>query len=171
MLQLDATHDPSGRSRVPGANGHSEFPIQNLPLGVFSLRGGDPRGGVAIGDAILDLRAALAEGLLTSEAARAAEAARGPDLNELFSLGERPRRALRSRLSQLLSNDSSEMSKVELCLVQTSQCTLHLPSRIGDYTDSASTTRQISENSFVPTIRCSRTTNTFRSAITAALPA
>jgi len=135
MLQLDATHDPARRSWIPGADGHPEFPIQNLPLGIFSPPGGEPRGGVAIGDAILDLRATLAEGLLTAEAARAAEAARGPDLNELFSLGEKPRRALRSRLSQLLSHDSSEVNKVERCLVQAAECTLHLPSRIGDYTD------------------------------------
>ena len=135
MLQLDSTHDPARRSWVPGADGHPEFPIQNLPLGVFSPPGGEPRGGVAIGDAILDLRAALAEGLLTSEAARAAEAARGADLNELFSLGEKPRRALRSRLSQLLSHDSSEVSKLERCLIPTAECDLHLPSRIGDYTD------------------------------------
>ena len=135
MLQLDSTHDPARRSWVPGADGHLEFPIQNLPLGVFSPRSGEPRGGVAIGDAILDLRAALAEGLLTSEAARAAEAARGADLNELFSLGEKPRRALRSRLSQLLSHDSSEVSKLERCLIPIAECDLHLPSRIGDYTD------------------------------------
>src|SRR6266852_177988 len=135
MLQLDSTHDPARRTWVPGADGHPEFPIQNLPLGVFSPRSGEPRGGVAIGDAILDLRAALAEGLLTSEAARAAEAARGADLNELFSLGEKPRRALRSRLSQLLSHDSSEVSKLERCLIPIAECDLHLPSRIGDYTD------------------------------------
>ena len=98
MLQLDSTHDPALRSWVPGANGHLDFPIQNLPFCVFSPPDGEPRGGVAIGDAILDLRAVLAAGLLTSEAARAAEAARGRDLNELFSLGEEPRRALRSRL-------------------------------------------------------------------------
>ena len=135
MLQLDATHDPARRSWIPGADGHPEFPIQNLPLGVFSPPGGEPRGGVAIGDAILDLRATLAEGLLTAEAARAAEAARGPDLNELFSLGEKPRRALRSMLSQLLSHDSSEVSKLERCLIPVAECDLHLPSRIGDYTD------------------------------------
>ena len=58
-----------------------------------------------------------------------------PDLNELFSLGGKPRRALRTRLSQLLSSDSSDISKVERCLVQTAECELHLPSRIGDYTD------------------------------------
>ena len=78
MPQLDATHDPGRRSWVPAADGHSEFPIQNLPLGVFSPPSGGPRGGVAIGDAILDLGAALDAGLLTSEAAYAAEAARDP---------------------------------------------------------------------------------------------
>src|SRR5258706_6247024 len=135
MLQLDSTHDPALRSWVPGANGHLDFPIQNLPFCVFSPPDGEPRGGVAIGDAILDLRAVLAAGLLTSDAARAAEAAGGSDLNELFSLGGKPRRALRSRLSQLLSHDSSEMGKVEGCLIPSAERTLHLPSRIGDYTD------------------------------------
>jgi fumarylacetoacetase len=135
MLQLDSTHDPALRSWVPGANGHLDFPIQNLPFCVFSPPDGEPRGGVAIGDAILDLRAVLAAGLLTSEAGRAAEAAAGPDLNELFSLGGKPRRALRSRLSQLLSHDSSEVNKLERCLIPTAECDLRLPSRIGDYTD------------------------------------
>src|SRR3954462_3104969 len=116
MPQLDATHDPDRRSWVSAADGHSEFPIQNLPLGMFSPPGGGPRGGVAIGDAIVDLGAALDAGLLRSEAARAAEAGRGSDLNELFSLGAKPRRALRSRLSQVLSNDSPDRSKVEQCL-------------------------------------------------------
>src|SRR3954467_14335857 len=115
MPQLDATHDPDRRSWVSAADGHSEFPIQNLPLGVFSPPGGAPRGGVAIGDAILDLGAALDAGLLRSEAARAAEAGRGAELNELFSLGAKPRRALRARLSQLLSSASSERSRVESC--------------------------------------------------------
>jgi fumarylacetoacetase len=135
MPQLDFTHDPALRSWVPGADDHSDFPIQNLPFCVFSPRCGEPRGGVAIGDAILDLGELLAMGLLNSEAAHAADAARGPDLNELFSLGGTPRRALRSRLSQLLSSESSEISKVERCLVRSSECALHLPSCIGDYTD------------------------------------
>jgi fumarylacetoacetase len=134
-MQLDPTHDPARRSWVPGADGHPDFPIQNLPFCVFSSPDGEPTGGVAIGDAVLDLRAVLAAGLLSSDAARAAEAARGPNLNELFSLGGKPRRALRSRLSQLLSNDSSETSAVQRCLVRTAECILHLPARIGDYTD------------------------------------
>ena len=66
-------NDPQLESFVD-VTADSHFPIQNLPSCVFSPPDGEPRGGVAIGDAILDLRAVLAAGLLTSEAARAAEA-------------------------------------------------------------------------------------------------
>ena len=54
---LDETHDPARTSWVASANGHPDFPIQNLPLGVFSPEGGEPRIGAAIGDMILDLGA------------------------------------------------------------------------------------------------------------------
>ncbi|MEQ1774673.1 MAG: fumarylacetoacetase, partial [Burkholderiales bacterium] len=56
--KLDETHDAKRRSWVASANGHTDFPIQNLPLGVFSIRGDTPRGGVAIGDDVFDLKAA-----------------------------------------------------------------------------------------------------------------
>jgi fumarylacetoacetase len=78
MTGVDETHDPSRRSFVSSANGHSDFPIQNLPFGVFSDAAAQPRGGVAIGDRIVDLRAAAARGLFSGEAARAAQAASGP---------------------------------------------------------------------------------------------
>ena len=71
---IDETHDPRRESWVASARGHAEFPIQNLPFGVFSLRGGAPRGGVAIGDKIFDLRAGLEAGLFSGDAATAAEA-------------------------------------------------------------------------------------------------
>ena len=58
MSAIDETHDPRRQSWVASANGHSEFPIQNLPFGVFSPPGGPPRGGVAIGDMIFDLASA-----------------------------------------------------------------------------------------------------------------
>ena len=101
MAQLDHTHDPKLESWVVSANGHSDFPIQNLPLGIFSPGGGAPRGGVAIGDRILDLSAALAADLFTGEAARAAEAASGSVLNPFLALRAGARQALRARLSEL----------------------------------------------------------------------
>jgi fumarylacetoacetase len=129
----DATHDPRLRSWVTSADGHADFPIQNLPLGVFSPPGGEPRTGVAIGDAILDLAAAA--GLLSDEAGRAAAAAAGPTLNGLLGLGVGPRRALRARLSQLLAHGSPERGEVEPLLHRAADCAMHLPAAIGDYTD------------------------------------
>ncbi|MBF9235681.1 fumarylacetoacetase [Microvirga alba] len=135
MAQLDQTHDPKLESWLLSANGHSDFPIQNLPLGIFSPRGGIPRGGVAIGDRILDLLEALAAGHFTGEAAKAAEAACSTTLNPFLALGAGPRQALRARLSELLAQGSAEQSRVETCLHLASECVLHLPACIGDYTD------------------------------------
>jgi fumarylacetoacetase len=84
---------------------------------------------------VLDLAAAHAAGLLSGEAARAAEAAAGGALNALFALGTGPRRALRARLSELLAEDSSHRAKVDPCLHPAADCALRLPARIGDYTD------------------------------------
>ncbi|MFC7737057.1 fumarylacetoacetase [Roseomonas sp. GCM10028921] len=124
----DATHDPALRSWVSSANGHGEFPIQNLPLGVFAPPGGAARVGVAIGDMILDLAAAP-----VAEDVR--EAAAGSSLNALFALGAAPRRELRARLSALLAEGSGRRAALERHLHRAADCALHLPARIGDYTD------------------------------------
>ncbi len=127
---IDATHDASRQSWVASANGHAEFPIQNLPFGVFSPLGDRPRGGVAIGDAILDLEAAIPH--LGRAARAAAEAASGATLNPLLALGAAERRALRAALADLL--DAAAPARPDL-LHRAADCTLHLPARIGDYTD------------------------------------
>ncbi|TNC05872.1 fumarylacetoacetase [Methylobacterium terricola] len=134
-MTIDHTHDPAARSCVPGADGHPDFPVQNLPLGVFSVGDGARRPGVAIGDHLLDLAAALAAGLLTGEAARAVAAAEGGDLTGLLALGAGPRRALRAQLFALLSADSPDRDRVPPLLHEAASGTLHLPARIGDYTD------------------------------------
>lgn len=131
----DETHKPNARSFVASANGHPDFPIQNLPLGIFAPQDGTPRGGVAIGDMILDLDAVLAAGLLDGAAEEAAAAAEGGTLNEMLALGATPRRALRARLFALLSEGSAERVRLERLLHKAADCTMHLPARIGDYTD------------------------------------
>src|SRR5712671_4352941 len=139
MSVIDETHDPRRESWVVSARGHDEFPIQNLPFGVFSPAGGAPRGGVAIGDAIFDLPAGLEAGLFSGEAARGAEAAAGATLNPLMALGSGPRVALRKRLSTMLSADNPERAKIEALaprlLHNAADCTMHLPAAIGSYTD------------------------------------
>ena len=131
----DATHDPKRMSWVASANGHAEFPIQNLPFGVFSTHGGVPRGGVAIGDSILDIGAALEAGLFSGAARDAAEAAVGPVLNPLLALPANARTALRRRLSDILAADSDVRGMASRLLHDAAACTMHLPATIGDYTD------------------------------------
>jgi fumarylacetoacetase len=138
-LLIDETHDPKRSSWVASAQGHAEFPIQNLPLGVFSTRGGSPHGGVAIGDKIFDLQAALNAGLFSGEAMGAAQAAAGATLNPLMALGSGARLALRKRISSLLSADGPERTQVEglagKLLHDAAACTMHLPAAIGAFTD------------------------------------
>ncbi|MBU8539688.1 fumarylacetoacetase [Falsiroseomonas tokyonensis] len=124
---LDATHDAARRSRVASANGHADFPIQNLPLGIFAPPGGAKRAGVAIGDSILDIASAP----LTGVAAEAVATMADGTLNGFFAMGAAPRQALRAQLSELLA----EGSDAPLELHDAEKCTLHLPVRIGDYTD------------------------------------
>ncbi|GGB29123.1 fumarylacetoacetase [Sphingomonas metalli] len=126
---IDETHDPDLRCWVESAAGHAEYPVQNLPLGIFAPAGGAPRPGIAIGDRILDLQAVAA--LLPDAPARALG---GATLNPLFALPAADRRALRRRVSALLS-DEGQRDVVEPALHRAADCTLHLPAAIGDYTD------------------------------------
>ncbi len=128
---IDETHDPSRASWVASANGHADFPIQNLPLGVFSMAGGEPRIGAAIGDMIVDLRGLAETGLMDD---RWLAALMRPSLNEWFARGPKAARALRRLLSDLLSGEA-QRGAVEPHLVPQGEATMHLPCAIGDYTD------------------------------------
>ena len=136
---IDATHDPARTSWVASSNGHSEFPIQNLPFGVFSTQGGRPRGGIAIGNAVFDIAAALEAGLFSGTSREAAEAAAGHTLNPLLALSAGARRALRQRVSDVLDAKGAERTRLEplgpRLLHDAAHCTLHLPATVGDYTD------------------------------------
>ncbi len=132
---LDETHDPARISWVASANGHPDFPIQNLPFGVFSPPGGRARGGVAIGDRILDLSLAARSDLLIGPAKSAAEAGAGSTLNPLLGLAPAARRSLRHRLSELLAQGAPDQAEVETWLHAAPDCVPHLPAAIGDYTD------------------------------------
>ncbi|HEY2152492.1 MAG TPA: fumarylacetoacetase, partial [Vicinamibacterales bacterium] len=135
-MDIDATHDPALRSWVISANGHADFPIQNLPFGVFST-GRNPvrRGGVAIGDEILDVGATARAGLFEADAAAAANLAARDQLNDFMRLGAEPCRLLRARISELLSEGAPERSQIEGMLHRAGDCSMHLPAAVGDYTD------------------------------------
>ena len=127
------------RSWVESANGHSDFPLANLPLGIFSRDGDQPRGGVAIGDYILDLRAACEASVFDGQALEAAKAASISSLNTFFALGAPARKALRGALLDLLGEGSAQRERLqgmgESLLQPMDRCQMHLPAKVGDYTD------------------------------------
>ncbi|HEX7781255.1 MAG TPA: fumarylacetoacetase [Sphingobium sp.] len=129
--QTDETHDPARKSWVTSAQAHSDFPIQNLPFGVFSLQGDERRIGVAIGDMVLDLHACRSRGLLPSTGG---DACLDDSLNRLMALSPAERSDLRRAISRLLS-DSSFADQLSRDLHPAADCRMHLPARIGDYSD------------------------------------
>jgi fumarylacetoacetase len=141
-MSIDPTNDPALRSWVQTANLRgADFPIQNLPFGVFRRAGTReaPRVGVAIGAAILDIAACLAAGLFDDDSAArtAAAACAMPTLNELMSRGPSARRALRQALSALLADSVAAHRRqiAEHALIPQHEAELFLPAQIGDYTD------------------------------------
>ena len=137
---IDETHGPALKSWVESANApKTDFPIQNLPLGVFRTSGTElNRIGVAIGDSILDLRACLERNLLVGMPTRILSACGDPTLNSLMACPDIERRALRHRLSHLLRTEGAQVTAKPHAgevLVAQRDVRMALPARISDYTD------------------------------------
>ena len=128
---IDETHDPARPCWVATAAGHREFPIQNLPLGIFSDRHAKRRAGMAIGDFIFDLWGACAAGLLDGFDR---EVLAAPTLNPLLASREESRLALRRMVSTVLS-DARYKEEAQPLLVNAAEAVLHRPASVGDYSD------------------------------------
>jgi len=138
MTDLNQTHDPELASWVESANAPgSEFPIQNLPLGVFRRRGSNepPRVGTAIGDQVLDIGAARSLGSLGA----AADACAAPVLNPLMAMGQPAWSELRRALQSVLARDGefagAARPRAADLLVPMREAELFLPADVGDYSD------------------------------------
>ncbi len=141
---MNPTNDPALKSWLESANAPGcDFPIQNLPYGVFTRNGdqtrGGPRLGVAIGDQILDLKETVETKLLNGISPEAACALCAASLNDLMKLGKNTWHAVRVAISKLLREDNATLrdnaALREELLVPMSEATMHLPVKIGDYTD------------------------------------
>ncbi|MEO8013665.1 MAG: fumarylacetoacetase [Polaromonas sp.] len=138
MTPLNETHDPALRSWLASAHqAGTDFPIQNLPFAVFRRRGSTEafRGGVAIGDQIVDLAALAAARVFSGQAAMALQAGAQDKLNDLMALGADAWSALRLALSRALREGAAEEAVLAACLVPQSGADYGVPARIGDYTD------------------------------------
>jgi fumarylacetoacetase len=138
MTLLNETHNPALKSWVHSAKlAGCDFPIQNLPFAVFRRKDSEEafRGGVAIGDQILDLAAVAKANVLTGEAAAAAQAGAQDKLNALMAMGNATWSALRLALSRALREGAAEQTALQACLVPQAEAQYDVPARIGDYTD------------------------------------
>jgi fumarylacetoacetase len=115
----------------------ADFPIQNLPYGVFRSEQ-RTRIGVAIGDQILDLSACSEQGPFRELPEDLVSACRGDSLNELMALGPESWSMLRQRITELLDAEQTHgqtRTEAEAFLVPMLSAEMQLPARIGDYTD------------------------------------
>jgi fumarylacetoacetase len=135
---LNETHDPTLSSWVASANlPGTDFPIQNLPFAVFRRKGSTEtlRGGVAIGDQVLDLAALSSKNIMNGDAQQALLAASGSTLNDFMALGHTAWSSLRLALSRLLREDAKQQALTAQCLLDMEDVEYALPAHIGDYTD------------------------------------
>ncbi|WP_375578177.1 fumarylacetoacetase [Marivirga tractuosa] len=130
-------NNPALKSWVEVAK-DSDFPIQNLPYGIFSTQGKSPRAGVAIGDYILDLTE-IQSAQLFKEIELPERIFDRPVLNDFMELGKEVTVPVRERISELLQHDNQELQGNDQlrkhALIPQSEATMHLPIRVGDYTD------------------------------------
>jgi fumarylacetoacetase len=121
------------RSWVESANSATtDFPLNNLPCGVFSLEGEEPRCGVAIGDFVLDVAALEEAGFLVLDGGPLLDV---PFWNEVMEAGPAVWATLRARLIELLNEGSEFRAAVEPHLVPLAAVSLHLPFLVAEYTD------------------------------------
>ncbi|MDB4279614.1 fumarylacetoacetase [Paraglaciecola sp.] len=137
MLMINETHDVNLTSWVTSANTNSDFPIQNLPFGIFKRKEKNEafRAGVAIGDHVLDLAAVANSNVFSGSVQTALQAASQSTLNALMDLGAHTNSELRLALSQALRSNSTLQSALTPALISQQDVELGMPCQIGDYTD------------------------------------
>jgi fumarylacetoacetase len=137
-MTLNETHDPALRSWVASAQAPTcDFTIQNLPFAVFRRQGSAEawRGGVAIGDQVVDLSAAVTAGVFDASAQAIAAAAAQDTLNDFLALGQSAWSALRLALSRALREGAAQQAALQTCLVALDAVEYKLPTRMGGFTD------------------------------------
>lgn len=131
-------NDPSLKSWIEIPD-NSDFPIQNLPFGVFSVGSEAPRPGVALGDYVIDLKALADLGYFEGLGFSTKQVFSQATLNSFLDQGKANWRATRARISELFREDNNRLKdnydERQKVLKHRSEVTMHLPIAVGDYTD------------------------------------
>ncbi|MFT6208466.1 MAG: fumarylacetoacetase, partial [Colwellia sp.] len=138
MNLLNETHNSARVSWLVTANkADTDFPIQNLPFAVFKRANSEEafRGGVAIGDQVIDLAALANANVFDGLAQVGVKSCNAPQLNDYMAMGKATWSALRLALSNALKEGSALQEKVAACLIAQADVEYALPCNIGDYTD------------------------------------
>ena len=113
---------------------HTEFPIQNIPFGIYSTASKSPRIGTAIGNKVLDIHQLAVSGLIALDT----KITENISLNDFISLGKSVTNKIRLDIANLLdieNNTLKDRADLELFMDEMAEVTMHLPVKIGDYTD------------------------------------
>lgn len=128
------TTDNTQQSWVTVPSG-SDFPIQNLPYGIFKTDTQAPRAGVAIGEHILDLSVVFDGGFLANLGLPAQNVFAADTLNAFIALGKPVWTAVRKRITALLTQGNTEIQNLPGALVRQADARLLMPIFVPDYTD------------------------------------
>ena len=113
---------------------NSDFSIHNLPFGIFSVNNGEKRLGIAIGDLIVDLSQLADLGIFKSISFDY-QILKSDFLNDFISLGKKTTTKVRELVQSEICNDKSILKNNSQVFIKKSNAKMHLPVKIGDYTD------------------------------------
>ncbi len=135
---MNNANDPSLKSWIEVKN-NSDFPIQNIPFGIFSPKGKSPRPATIIGDTVIDLSVLAEEGFFDDFIDEEYDAFFASSLNDLIALGKVFTAKLRNKISELFSSDNEiirdDSDLQSKLLFKQEDVNMHMPVEVGDYTD------------------------------------
>ena len=131
-------NDPKLKSWI-SVGADSDFPVQNIPFGIYKTTGREPSPATRIGDTIIDLSVLADFGYFDELDIHDLSVFYAPVLNDFIALGNKLTSKVRNRLAELLSDASEELSSYEevkkLALVDVKDAEMMMPVEVGDYTD------------------------------------
>jgi len=135
---MNNANDPSLKSWIE-VKSDSDFPIQNIPFGIFSPAGKSPRPATIIGETLIDLSVLAEEGFFDDIIDEEYDAFFASSLNDLISLGKEFTAKLRNKISELFSHDNEiirdDSELKSKLLFRQENVDMHMPVEVGDYTD------------------------------------